>query len=259
MNYGLYLSASGVLTNMHRQDVIANNLANANTTGFKRALSAFRQRDPEVIEDQLGMNAKQPILDQLGGGVFAHRPAVDYSPGSYKQTGNDLDVSIRGDGFFAVRISEDGKPAMRFTRDGRFAVDTSGQLITTTGGHAVLNHNDEPIVVDRNSPIRIDERGQITQAGQEVGRIGLWQVSDSQQLQQRGNGLYEANAALMKTRVPGGGSLEQGWVEQSNVDPVREMTQLIEATRAIANGSNLIRYQDAMLERTVGTLGRVSV
>ena len=258
MNYGLYLSASGVLTNMHRQDVIANNLANANTVGFKRALSAFRQRDPQVIEDQLSSDAAQPVLDNMGGGVFANRSPVDYTPGALDKTANDLDVAIRGDGFFAVRVTDrSGESSLRFSRDGRFTLDASGKLVTTTGGHAVLDEDDNAVIIDRNTPVRIDSQGTLTQGGQTVARLPIWRFADAQKLQQRGEGLFEASSQDVAGRKQSDATLQQGWVEQSNVDPVREMTQLIEATRAIANSANLIRYQDALLERAVNTLGRV--
>ncbi len=257
MNYGLYLSASGVLTNMYRQDVIANNLANANTAGFKRALAAFSQRDPEAIEDSLAAGA-QPLLDRIGGGVFAHRSPVDFTPGALDKTGNDLDVAIEGEGFFALRTrDEQGQAAIRLSRDGRFTVDRAGQLVTTAGGHAVLDGNDQPILLDRGRPVRIDSAGTIRQGGSMVARLPVWNVPDAQKLEQRGGGLLEATPADLDRRQRSEAPLQQGWVEQSNVDPVREMTQLIEATRAMANGANLIRYHDSLLHSAVSTLGRV--
>jgi flagellar basal-body rod protein FlgF len=259
MNYGLYLSASGVLTNMHRQDVIANNLANANTTGFKRALAAFRQRDPETLEDLTDLDAQQDVLDRIGGGAFANRAATDFTVGSFDQTGNDLDIAIRGEGFLAVRqTNEAGEASVRLTRDGRFTVNPAGYLVTTVGGHEVLDANDQPITIDRSQRVRVDGHGHLLQGGQSAAKLGLWQVTDPQQLQQRGGGLFEASPELLDSRQPSEAVLQQGWVEQSNVDPIREITAMIEATRAIANSSNLIRYQDAMLERAVTQLGRVT-
>src|ERR1043165_5413396 len=121
MNYGLYLSATGVLTNSHRQDVIANNLANSETVGFKRNLALFQQRRTEAdSQGAAGLSDQtDPLLEKIGGGLLLSPTYVDHSQGTLEQTGQNLDVAIHGDGFFAV---QDGKQT-RLTRDGRFLVD----------------------------------------------------------------------------------------------------------------------------------------
>ena len=91
MNYGLYLSASGVLTNMYRQDVFANNLANAQTIGFKPDFPMLSQRDPESVEDDAGFDVRHDLLDRLGGGVYAGPQAIDFSVGRLEQTENPMD------------------------------------------------------------------------------------------------------------------------------------------------------------------------
>ena len=88
MNYGLYLSASGVLTNTYRQDVFANNLANVETPGFKPDLPSIRQRDPEAIEDNLGFQGSNELLDRLGGGVLAGQQRINFNQGTLRPTGN---------------------------------------------------------------------------------------------------------------------------------------------------------------------------
>jgi len=129
--YGLYLSATGVLTNSYRQDVIANNLANAQTVGFKRSLALFQQRRTEAQSPDAADLSDQtdPLLEHIGGGLLLAPTAIDHSQGTLEQTGQNLDLAIHGDGFFAV---QDGKQT-RLTRDGRFLVDSDGHLILGDG------------------------------------------------------------------------------------------------------------------------------
>src|SRR5512133_1500142 len=119
MNYGLYLSATGVLTNSYRQDVIANNLANSETVGFKKDLALFQQRLTEAQERRWPSSRSNPALEMLGGGAFASPTSIDLTEGDLEPTDNPQDLAILGQGFFAV--SEQGQT--RLTRDGRLMVD----------------------------------------------------------------------------------------------------------------------------------------
>src|SRR5438105_2371537 len=119
MIYGLYLSATGVLANSYRQDVIANNLANSETVGFKKDLALFQQRGTEAQERGTPDESSR-LLEGLGGGLLAAPTSMDLSQGDLEHTGNPLDVGLEGPGFFAVKES-DG--ATRLTRDGRFMLD----------------------------------------------------------------------------------------------------------------------------------------
>ena len=100
MIYGLYLSAAGVQTNSYRQDVISNNIANAQTVGFKRDLALFQQRRTEVSERGLSPSQSNALLEKLGGGVFASPTLIDHTQGELENTGNNLDVAIAGQGYF---------------------------------------------------------------------------------------------------------------------------------------------------------------
>src|SRR3954471_17716697 len=117
MNYGLYLSAMGVLANSQRQDVIANNLANAETIGFKKDLALFQEQRTEA---QLTGHHRDSnhLLEPLGGGLVPSGTTLDLSQGPIEATSNPLDVAILGDGYFAVRSGEN----LMLTREGRFQV-----------------------------------------------------------------------------------------------------------------------------------------
>src|SRR3954470_16064638 len=121
MLYGLYLSATGVMTNAYRQDVISNNIANAETVGFKRDLALFQERRTERAERGLSPGRSNPMLEALGGGVFASPTVIDKSQGELEPSDNNLDVAIVGQGYFTVSNGDRGEVAL--TRNGRFIVN----------------------------------------------------------------------------------------------------------------------------------------
>jgi flagellar basal body rod protein FlgG len=254
MNYGLYLAAGGLMTNLHKQDVTANNLANVNTTGFKRSLAEFQHRAPETAEDGLRSDLSLKLLDQLGGGVFVAPSRLDASGGAVSITDNPLDVGIEGPGYFAVR---DGQQT-RLTRDGRLTIH-QGVLATSVGLRPVLDMSGQPIPVDNHKPVTINENGDVRQDAERVGRIRLVGVPDNNLLKPMGSGLYEApDAWLNAAPANGANRLIQGALEQSNVDPVREMLAMIESSRAVNFTTQLIRGHDQTMDRAVNVLGRVT-
>lgn len=257
MNYGLYLSAAGVLTAMHRQDVAANNLANVHTVGFKRDLATFSQRLPESQENFFP-ESQHDLLDRLGGGQFVAPTAIDPTQGPLTMTGNPLDVAIDGRGFFLVRTGQGADAQLHLTRDGRLALAPDNRLVTMTGGHEVLDAGGSPIQLDRTMPAEIDELGQIRQNGGIVARIALVEPGDASKLKHVGKGMYEAPAGVTSEPTIASGFIRQGAVEASNTDPIREMLNMIEATRAVTLAGNLMKYHDLTMERAANVLGRVA-
>src|SRR5258708_40121823 len=118
MLYGLYMSDTGVMTNSYRQDVIANNLDNSETVGFKRDLTMFRQRATAAQEQPGLMSFTNPTMEGIGGGKLAEPTTIDTTPGSMEQTGNKTDAAIDGPGYFTV--DDHGKT--RLTRNGQFVI-----------------------------------------------------------------------------------------------------------------------------------------
>ena len=261
MNYGLYVSASGVLANLHRQDVAANNLANAQTVGFKESLAAIKQRDAESVEDGLSFEMSHRLLDRLGGGVFVADSRVSGADGPMDATGNALDIAVRGEGFLVVgglegREGLAGEAAL--TRDGRLTMASDGRLEMTANGRPVLGVNGEPIVLDPTLDVHIDEVGAVNQGGAEIGRLHLLVPSEAG-LRHLGDGLYAIEGdEELGARERGGGQIRQGYLEQSNVNEITELTRLIGATKAATSNANMIRYHDLMMDRAVNVLGRVA-
>jgi flagellar basal-body rod protein FlgG len=253
MIYGLYLSATGVLTSSYRQDVIANNLANAQTVGFKRSLAAFVQRrtEAEVTGDTQVTNR---LLEGIGGGLLVAPTTVDHSQGRIESTDGPLDVAIHGRGFFAVRSGDD----TYLTRNGRFMLDREGYLaLADESGHRVLDVNGRTIALGQvpQSLVSIASDGSITADGQPAGRLALLDVPDQSQLVPRGATLL--SGADVSTLQPADGALQSGFIEESNVDPMTELTQLIQAQRQLEANANMIRFQDQTLSKLVNEVGKI--
>ena len=258
MNYGLYLSASGVLTNLHRQDVFANNLANVKTAGFKPDLPAIKQRDPEVVEDQLGYDVSQRLLDRLGGGALVGPAQIDFKPGSMSTTGRPLDLALtQKNQFFVVQATDPntGQVQIALTRTGQFTRNHAGELVNANGNR-VLDVNDNPIVLPEGD-VRIDPAGRVLQDGELAAQLQVAQVDDLAQLQKRGQNLFSFRGQDPR-QLADNPAIEVGVLENSGVDPITSLMQLIAATKAATSNAEMIRYHDTLMDRAVNTLGRIA-
>lgn len=255
MLYGLYLSATGVMTNSYRQDVIANNLANAETVGFKKDLAMFKERltAPQEMRHRAGWS--DPLMESLSGGTFAVPTQVDTTQGELEHTGSNLDAAIVGNGYFAV--DHDGQ--QRLTRNGQLMIDHAGHLIMSNGrGQKVLDPAGKPITLDGTlrDLTSINQDGVITQDGRPVGRIGIFDVPDPSQLRKDGGTLlaypdakqFKASSSLLRNE----------FVEHANVDAATELTALMDTQRQLEANANMIRYQDQTLGALVNNVGKIS-
>ena len=255
MLYGLYLSATGVMTNSYRQDVIANNLANSETVGFKKDLAMFRDRLTAAQEMRQRSGWTDPLMENIGGGTLANPTAVDISQGELEHTGNGLDLAIDGQGYFAV----DDHGQQRLTRNGQFEINRDGTLILSNGQQQrVLDPAGRPIVIDARlrDVTSISQDGVITQSGAPVGRIGVFDVPDPVQLKKEGGTLLSYSD--MKQLRPSASLLRSDFVERANVDPATELTALMDTQRQLEANANMIRYQDTTLGELVNTVGKIS-
>jgi flagellar basal-body rod protein FlgF len=254
MIYGLYLSATGVITSAYRQDLISNNLANAQTVGFKRDLATFYQRQTADRENPTPLGMSSELLDKIGGGTLTAPTMVDQTQGTLESTGGNLDVAINGKGYLTV-AAPDG--TQRLTRDGQFNVNTDGQLtLMNSAASPVLDSQGQPIKLDPTLPVTIGKDGLVSQGGQAVARLGFVETPDGTQLQKDGGSLmrYPDGTAL----TPATGQLNVGFLEGSNVDPAMELSQLIETQRQLEANANMIHYQDQTMDDLVNTVGKIS-
>ena len=254
MLYGLYLSAAGVQTNAYRQDVISNNIANAETVGFKRDLALFQQRRTEVAERGLSPSQSNALLEKLGGGVFASPTLIDRTQGELEMTGKNLDVAIAGQGYFQAANGD----KTNLTRDGRLKVNNKSHLaLATNENFEVLDPKGKPITVDPLLEPNIDKEGVVTQKGKLVGRIAVVDVADPSQLKKSGGNMLSI-ADPKEIRPANGVLLQAGYQERANVEPSSELASLMDAQRQLEANANMIRYQDQMLSKLCNDVGKIS-
>jgi flagellar basal-body rod protein FlgG len=253
----LYTSASGMKAQELLIDNTANNLANVNTTGFKRShldfadliYSTLKQPGTEVATGQVS-----PTGLQIGSGVRAVGTTKIFTPGTFEQTSNALDIAIEGDGFFQVRLPNG---EFRYTRAGTLRVDANGQLVNGDG--YLL---DPPITIPQGidiSKITIGTDGTVSgvqsassTSAQNLGQIPVFSFLNPAGLSSEGSNLLaqsEASGTALQgiAGQPGFGMIRQGFLESSNVEVVTELISLISAQRAYEINSRAIRAGDEML------------
>lgn len=263
---GLYTAYTGMIEEMRRMDVMTNNLANANTTGFKKEGTVNQSFDDQLaikIKDSSEiMPAKR--LGNVNLGVKVGETYRDYGQGSFSVTDNPYDVALDGEGFFAIEFrSKNGGTSIKYTRDGAFTVDRNGYLMTKDGDY-VLNANGAAntaggqanyIRVNPNVEVTIDTDGTIYQNNTAVARIGIVDFENYDYLEKYGENFYDTvpGARLIASDA----RIEQGCLEMSNVNIVTEMVDMITITRAYEANQKIITTIDETLDKAVNAVGQV--
>jgi len=263
MNYGLYLSASGVMVNSHRQDVLSNNLANVNTAGFKPMFTDLRQRSAESVENgSSDFGLANDLLDRLGGGVLGDEQRVSFRSGAAISTGNGLDAALTSDNaFFAVEHTDPntGAQDVRLTRSGQFQVSVRGELVTQAG-HRVLNENGDPIQIGDAKAV-IGRTGQVVLYDDQGNTIGTDQLqvvaADLNKLRPSGENLFAMTGGDSREAIDNP-VLLPGHYESSGTNAIKTMMDIVSATKAATSNANMIRYHDQMLNASVNTFGRLA-
>jgi flagellar basal body rod protein FlgG len=259
VNYGLYLSASGVLSNSYRQDVFANNLANVNTVGFKPDLPTLSQRPAEAVEDLTPLGTSHDLLDRLGGGVLAAPQRINFSTAPIEQTGRPLDVALEDpDQFFAVQTldPEAGQFAVRLTRDGRLGVNGDGFLVNASG-HRVLDAGDQPIAVTPGVEVTLAADGRVMQNGTAVAEIQVATVNDTSALEKAGGNLF-AFVGNDPRSFGGTPSIRVAALESSGTNAISTMMSVMRSAKSASGNARLIQYHDSLMDAAVNKLGRVA-
>jgi flagellar basal-body rod protein FlgF len=239
----MLLRLRNAVASMHQanqqQERTANNLANANTIGYRR--------------DRLFVTALNERLD-IEGAPTSDRlteQAADTSAGQLEETGNPLDVALRGEGLFEVMDEATG--AMRYTRAGRFTADAEGTL--RTPGGLVVQGDAGPLQLPPNAgTVEIDDAGRISADGQPVGQLRVVTFADASRLQRLDGATFAPGDAVPQdAQAPG---VIQGSVERANVNPIREMTEMIEQFRLFEGQQKQIQTVDGLLGQLVRDTGR---
>ncbi len=254
---GLYTAASGALVAQSQADNIANNLANVNTSGFKRTLLQV-QSAPDMgvylLQNQPGGNAggvsSRTYVGALGSGAeVLDTPAV-FEQGGLQSTGNTLDLAIQGNGFFTLQTPQ----GIRYTRDGQFARDAQGYLVTMDG-ERVLGRNG-PIALQAGA-VQISENGDVHQNGAAVDSLRVVQFGNLGAVRPEGDNRF-VDSGAGRPQLDTASTVHQGYLERSNANVVRSMVDLITAQRWFEANQKVIQTQDTANGFAIANVGRSS-
>jgi flagellar basal-body rod protein FlgF len=241
MDNSLLVSLSQQLAAYRAMDVIANNLANASTPGFKREAAKFEEYVARMrpAEDQSGPQSVSFVRD---AGILR-----DTSQGVIQQTGAPFDVAIQGKGFFVVQTPQ----GLRYTRDGHFSLDANGQIVTTDG-YPVQGDGGAVTVTADDGDIQIGADGTVSGKTGQLARLRLVEFADPAGLTKEGANLYSTGQPAVTATAS---TMRQGMLESSNVQPVLEMSRMIEVMRAYEATATLSKNQQDMKLEAVQKLG----
>jgi flagellar basal-body rod protein FlgG len=235
---GLNIAAAGMAAQQQRLDAVSNDLANANTNGYKHTRVGFR----DLVYTQAGRSSAQGV--ETGAGSAAVDIGRGFAQGALRNTGEALDVAIEGDGFLQVRLP-DGRTGL--TRDGNLHRDAQGRL-TNSSGNLIQPTITIPVDVPL-SKVSIATDGTVTAGGRNVGRLNVVTVRSPQGLESVGDNSFVATATSGRaTAAPAATRVVQGVLESSNVDVSEAMVSMIEAQRSFQLASKAIQTADQMME-----------
>lgn len=233
----LWNGSAGLYSNQNRLDMIANNISNVNTNGYKKNDVSFEDIMYEKL-DRIGVpitsNNRSKLLQ--GSGSRAETIVRDFNQGFIKQTGKSTDIAINGKGFFRVK---DSNGNYFYTRDGSFNIDKDGNFIHSSG-YILDIENYTPI--DYNNQINIDTEGNIYSNGDVVGKINLYDFVNRDELISCGENLFRSNIEPQVVNS----EIKQGFIEKSNVDLSKELTDMLLTQRAFEINSRTIKSSDEM-------------
>ncbi len=252
----LWISKTGMDAQQSQLDVISNNLANVNTTGFKRSRAVFEDLLYQNVREPGAQSSQQTTLPsgmQIGTGVRIVATERLHTQGNLQQTGNATDVAINGNGFFQVQMP-DG--TLAYTRDGSFQVNAQGQLVTAAGYPVqpaiTVPQNATSLSIGKDGIVTVTTPGSVNST--QVGTFQLANFINPAGLRSMGENLYaeteaSGTANLANPGSNGIGALNQNYVETSNVNVVEEMVNMIQTQRAYEINSKSVQTSDQMLEK----------
>lgn len=248
---GIYTAASGMMAEAARQEAVTNNLANIETTGFKRDLATLRsaqERTVVRIGDRDTLRAWRPVIGSLEQGALVDRIYTLHEQGALRETGAAFDLALEGDGFFVVE-TPDGP---RYTRNGAFTLDADRALVDDLGYRVLGRQGRLQIAAGE---VLIDAEGRIMSNGVEQGQLQLVSFADNASLRKTGDNLFAAVTEL--AQQPFEGQVRQGFLESSNVEALAEMVKMLAAQRAYEASRRALLAQDELLGRAVNEVGVV--
>jgi flagellar basal-body rod protein FlgG len=257
MSGGIYMAASGALAYEKRLQIISNNLANANTVGYKMDHGQFQFIDPADLPASSTLTAPEMNTSQAQSFWFEFNSYTDFTHGSLKNTGNDFDLALIGKGFFCVQ-KPDG---VHYTRKGTFTLNADGVLVTGNGwpvmgdgGEIAVNNKENP---HQYKKFAVDEEGNVSVDGKEIGSLRIVEFAEPYGLRKMGDTLFKPAENSPPAQEAQDFKVSQGFVELSNVDVVKMMTEMIEVLRGYERYQKVIRTADDATARTINEVGKV--
>lgn len=239
---GIYTTASGMYPRNLEQEIAANNLANINTTGFKKDAVHFRK----MLDSQLALAVQ---LNQTEDLADAQEVLINFSQGELSQTKNPLDFALEGNGFFVV-LTPEGE---RYTRDGHFSLNADGELISSRGYPVVGKAG---VINLLSGEITVDANGEIYQNGELIDQLKIVDFPKPYPLRKEGKNLLALTGDVREIEDPEDILVKQGFLENSNVNPISEMIRLITVSKSFQAGQRAIQDQDRTLARAVNSVGK---
>lgn len=254
---GLFTAYTGMANEQKRLDIISNNMANSATVGFKEdsvTNQSFNDMLTLKIKDGSEAYNNRPI-GNMSLGVKLGEVYTNYSQGSLRETGNKLDVAIEGKGFFQIAVADStGNVTTQYTRNGSFSMTRDGYLVDKEGNY-VMGESGEIILPTDASEISIDEIGGIYADGTLIDQLLISDFEDYNYLVKTKDTMYQALDGAME--ISSNAALRQGFTEQSNVNVVSEMIEMINVTRAYEANQKVIQSIDKTLDLAANSVGKV--
>ena len=234
---GLYTTASGMYPQWLEQEIVANNLANLNTTGFKKDSTYFKK----VLDASLILNTVQGEENGLSD---VQKVVTNFEQGTLEPTNNPLNLAIDGNGFFVIQTPEGEK----FTRNGNFRLDPENRLINGDGNFVL---GESGVITFTEGEININKDGEIYQNGVLIDKIRVVDFPQPYRLEKRGNSYFVPADPDSQTIEPDSYIIRQGYLENSNVNPIQEMIRMITITKNFQVGQKLIQIQDRTMQKII--------
>ncbi len=255
---GLYTAHTAMINEEHRMDALTNNLANFNTTAYKKE-GATQQSFHDALLVKIKDSSEWYLNRRMGNmqpGVKIGESYTDWSQGSLRETNNTFDMALSTYGFFRIEYTDKaGVTSTKYTRDGSFTLTKEGVLVTKDGDY-VLDNNGQHIKLDPIQDASIDRHGNIYQGNNQlVATVGVTDFEDYDYLLKYGENMYEPTAGAVE--VPSQAQVLSGYLEQSNVDIVPEMVSMISVQRHYEANQKVIQTMDDSLDIAVNNLGRL--
>lgn len=253
---GLYTASNGMIAQQQKMDIISNNLANVNTTGFKKDGVIVESFDDVLTTKVNDVNVPgNQMIGKMTLGCKVGNIYTDHTQGGATITGDPYNIAILGTGMVAIGVADkEGNMNTKYSRDGSFTLSNDGTLMTREGNY-VLGENGKIVIPSGSSNIRISEDGRIFDNDKVIDKISLTDFENPETLRKTGDNLYSKIEDTVEQEF--GGKLLQGYLESSNVNTVREMVDMISVMRTYEANQKVIHTQDETLKKAVNEVGRL--